>query len=161
MIQILHCHTSPMLNSLLPIFAFLLSLIALYYSVTFSKRNIQLSIQQAIFKSISEKTKDCNNLWEKESQLEKQNENSPNFKVMSELIITIEIIEKSLDLFGKNSNSINKYRDDFYYLFWKQLRTDLRSWIRRTPQIATQYGDIYTKQVIDLHSKVQKYFEPV
>lgn len=161
MIHLLHSHSSFSLISFLPILAFILSIIALYFSINFSRKNIQLSIQQVIFKTVSEKTKDCNTLWENEPANEIQNLNSPHFKIMSELIITTEIIEKSLDLFGKNSSTIKIFRDDYYYLFWKQLRTDLRDWIRRTPQIAEGLNNVYySQQVEDLHAKFHKHFEP-
>jgi len=160
MIHILHSSSTFGLSSFVPILAFILSLVALYFSITFSKRNIQLSIQQVIFKTVSEKAKDCNMLWENEPVLEQQNENSPHFKIMSELILTIEILEKSLGLFGKNNSSIGLYKKDFYYLFWKQLRTDLRGWVRRTPQIAIQVNDpIYSQQVTNLHNKFESHFE--
>ena len=101
-------------------------------------------------------------LWENEQKNEIQNEDSPHFKIMSELIITIEIIEKSFSLFGQNDSSIDSNKNDYYYLFWKQLRTDLRGWIRRTPIIAKQQNNFYySEQVADLHSKVEKYFERV
>lgn len=149
-------------SSVVPILAFIISLIALFSNRSFSKKNIQLSIQQAIFKTVSEKAKDCNTLWESEPPIEAQNENSAHYKIMSELIITKEIIEKSVDLFSKNDKSIIRYKEDYYYLFWKQLRTDLRGWIRRTPQIAIEVNNqYYTQQVADLHAKFQKHFEPV
>jgi hypothetical protein len=162
MIHLLHSQSNFGLTSFVPILAFILSIVALYFSITFSRKNIQLSIQQVIFKTVSEKAKDCNTLWENEPANEMQNPNSPHFKVMSELIITTEIIDKSFDLFGKNSNRIKVFKDDYYYLFWKQLRTDLRGWIRRTPQIAEGLNNVYySQQVADLHARVQNHFEAI
>lgn len=161
-LYLLNCDSSFGLSSIMPILAFILSIIALFSARTFSRKNIRLSIQQAIFKTVSEKAKDCNTLWENEPENEKQNEDSPHFKIMSELIITTEIIEKSFSLFGQNDSSIDSNKNDYYYLFWKQLRTDLRGWIRRTPQIAQQQNNLYySQQVADLHSKFEKYFERV
>lgn len=164
MIILLYCNSSFGLTTFVPILAFIVSALALYFSITFSRRNIQLSIQQAIFKTVSEKAKDCNILWENEPALEMQNPNSPHFKVMSELIITTEIIERSFDLFSKNSRTIKIFKEDYYYIFWKQLRTVLRGWVRRTPQISEQLQPPnvhYAQQVADLHNKVQAHFEPI
>ncbi|MBL7710702.1 MAG: hypothetical protein JNJ86_16650 [Chitinophagaceae bacterium] len=164
MIYFLHSHSNFGLTSFIPILAFIVSVTALYFSVRFSRRNIQLSIQQAILKTVSEKARDCNQLWESEPANEMQNPNSPHFKIMSELIITTEIIDRAFDLFGKNNSAIMKFKEDYYYLFWKQLRTDLRGWVRRTPQIAEQLQPqniYYSQQVVDLHNRVQAHFEQV
>ncbi|MBL7742087.1 MAG: hypothetical protein JNN00_01310 [Chitinophagaceae bacterium] len=162
MTYLLHSNSNFSLTSIIPILAFIISTAALYFSVTFARRNIRLSLQQSIFKTVSEKAKDCNQLWESEPANEMQNPNSPHFKVMSELIITTEIIERAFDLFSKNNSTIMKFKDDYYYLFWKQLRTDLRGWVRRTPQIAEQLQNVYySQQVTSLHNKVQAHFEPV
>ena len=158
----LNCISDFNWSSVLPILAFTLSIVALFSSRTFSKKNIQLSIQQAIFKTVSDKAKECNVLWENEPESEKQKSNPTHFKIMSELIITTEIIEKSFVLFGKNDKSINTFKDDYYYLLWKQLRTDLRGWIRTTRDVAEKENNsYYSKQVADLHNKVEKYFEPI
>ncbi len=158
---LINCTPNVWFQTIVPSLALILSLIALFSTRAFSRRNINLSIQQAIFKTVSEKAKDCNLLWENEPANEKQNENSPHFKVMSELIITTEVIEKSVSLFSQNDSSIGGSKDDYYFLFWKQLDTGLRGWIRRTPQIATQLNNqYYSGQVTDLFSKVEKHFEP-
>ncbi len=80
---------------------------------------------------------------------------------LSELIISIEIIDKSLSLFQKNYKSIRReFESDYYYLFWKQLRTDLRDWVKTTPEIAkVQNDDNYKLQVADLFKKFQRHFE--
>jgi hypothetical protein len=146
----------------IPILAFAVSIFALLSNRSNSKKNIQLAIQQVIFKTVAEKAKDCNNLWETEPENEKQNPNSPHFKVVSELIITTEVIEKSFELFGNNDESIEIYKSDYYWLCWKQLRTDLRGFVRKAPQIAIGLNPpnaIYTNQIADLHLKFQNHFE--
>jgi hypothetical protein len=141
------------------IFALFVSILSVVYSVIYSKKNIRFGIQESIFKTVSEKARNCNYLWDAEPRIEKENPNSPHFKIMSELIITKEIIEKSFELFGKNELPIKNNKDDYYYLFWKQLNTDLRGWISRTPEIAKGLkNEYYTKQVVDLFEKVQKHF---
>ena len=149
-------------GSVIPTLAFIVSIAALVTNRSNGKKNIRLSIQQAIFKTISEKAKDCNTLWEGES--DRNYENATHFKVMSELIITTEIIEKSIELFSANDKSIVAIKDDFYWLFWKQLRTDLRGWIRHTPEIVKQMEPqniYYSQQVADLNSKFTNHFEKV
>lgn len=145
------------------IVAVIVSIIALLINRIIAQKNIRLTIQQAIFKIVIDKAKECNVLWESEPEYGKQNYNSPHFKVISELIITIEIIDRSFSLFKKNYKAIKKeHEDDFYYLFWKQLRTDLRGWIRQTPAIAQKLGDqYYSNQVIDIFNKFEKHFEKV
>jgi hypothetical protein len=148
--------------SVIPTLAFIVSIAALRTNRLNAKKNIRLSIQQAIFKTISEKAKDCNALWEAET--DRSYENATHFKVMSELIITTEIIEKSIEVFSANDKSITSIKQDFYWLFWKQLRTDLRGWIRRTPEIEKQMEPkniYYAQQVSDLHSKFKNHFEKV
>ena len=147
-------------SALTPIVAIIVSIIALFINRAIAQRNTRLTIQQALFKTITDKVKDCNTLWETEPENERH-PNSPHFKVMSELIISIEIIDKSLSLFQKNYKSIRReFESDYYYLFWKQLRTDLRDWVKTTPEIAkVQNDDNYKLQVADLFKKFQRHFE--
>ena len=148
-------------SKITPIVAVAVSVTAILINRRSSHKNIRLSIQQAIFKTVSDKAKDCNTMWESEPA-NGINDDSPHFKVMSELIITQEIIERSFLLFAHNYKSIKKYKDDYYYLFWKQLRTDLRGWIKRTPNIAQRVNDLYySEQVATLQEKFVKHFEPV
>jgi hypothetical protein len=140
---------------LLPLIATLISLFSLYLSATYSHKNIRLSIQQTIFKTVSEKAKDCNAIWEVESD-----EHTPHYKVVSELIISKEVIDKSFDLFKKNYSSITQFRDDFYYLLWKQLRTDLREWIKKSPDVAKLINnEYYSKQIEDLDNIFKNHYE--
>jgi hypothetical protein len=149
-------------SAITPIVAVVVSLVALFVNRAIAQRNTRLTIQQALFKTVTDKVKDCNKLWEDEPENEKYAD-SPHFKVMSELIISIEIIDKSLSLFEKNYKSLRKkHESDYYYLFWKQLRTDLRGWIRRTPTIAkTLNNQYYDLQIADLFRKFEKHFERV
>lgn len=160
LITFLCCNSFFNWSSIMPILAFILSIIALFSSRVISKKTIRLSIQQAIFKTISEKAKECNSLWECEPDNERKKENPTHYKIMSELIISIEILEKSFELFGENDKFLGKYKDYYYYLFWKQLRTDLRGWIRTTPTIAKiDKNSYYSEQVETLISKFKKHFE--
>ena len=110
---------------------------------------LDFQIQQLIFKTITEKVKDCNLIWEQECNID-----STNHKLISEIIISREIIDKSFELFEKNYKSIRKLQTQFYKLFWTQLRTDLRVYIiERTPKIAEmQTNDVYKRQISDIRS---------
>ncbi len=149
-------------SAITPIVAIIVSIIALFINRAIAQRNTRLTIQQALFKTVTDKVKDCNALWEIEPENERH-PNSPHFKVMSELIISIEIIDKSLSLFQKNYKSIRReFESDYYYLFWKQLRTDLRDWVKTTPEIAKVLNDDdYNLQVADLFKKFQRHFEKI
>lgn len=148
-------------------FAALLSIIALIISIRFSKRNIRLNIQQAIFKIVSDKAKDCNNVWNSPLEL-KEPANSPHFNVMTELIISKEVIDKSFHLFGKNQSSIKKFKNDYYYLLYKQLTPNLRGWLRKSPEIADRLKKefnepnlYFDRQTMDIFSVLERYFEPI
>jgi hypothetical protein len=141
--------------------AITVSIIALRINRTMARRNIRLSIQQAIFKIVSEKAKDCNTLWDNEPMSE-QNDNSPHFKIVSEIIISKEVVEKSFALFEKNYQPITKLKEDYYYLLWKQLRTDLRQFIRTAPDLAAQLNNkYYTAQINELHRIFNGHFEQI
>lgn len=91
---------------------------ALFVNRRIAQRNIRLSFQQEIFKVVSDKIKEINVLWESEPENEKQNSNSPHFKIISEIIISIEILERSFFLFEKNYKSIKQeFEGDFYFFF--------------------------------------------
>lgn len=135
---------------------------AIIISRRFAQKNVRLTIQQAIFKTVSEKVKDCNIMWVNEPEIEKNNPLSPHFLIMSELTISKELIDKALELFGENYKGIHKYESDYFYLFWKQLRPDLRGWFRRTPEIAKTVNDEYYNDLIrDLFDKFERHFETV
>jgi hypothetical protein len=153
---------STVISAITAMVAITVSIIALRINRRMARRNIRLSIQQAIFKIVSEKAKDCNALWEAET--DRSYENATHFKVMSELIITTEIIEKSIEIFSTNDKLITLIKDNFYWLFWKQLRTDLRGWVKHTPEIVKQMNPkniYYSQQVTDLYLKFENHFEKV
>lgn len=146
---ILQCNNNFPWSIITSLCAILISVIALLINRKMAQNNLRLSIQQLIFKTISEKVKDCNLIWEQESKID-----NPNHKLISEIIISREIIDKSFDLFEKNYKSIRKIQTEFYKLFWTQLRTDLRVYIiDGTPKIAEmQNSDIYKQQINDIRS---------
>jgi hypothetical protein len=146
-------------NLVTPVVAIIVSICALWNNRHFSRKNVRLSIQQALFKTVSEKAKDCNALWDAEPESEKT-PNSPHFKVVSELVISMEVIEKSFELFSVNYNSIADNKGDFYFLFWKQLSPNLRGFFAdRADAIARELGnEIYSKQIRDLRPLLEPNF---
>jgi hypothetical protein len=147
---------------IVPFLAISISIIALIISVKFSNKNIHLSIQHALMKIVSDKSRDCNKVWINEPETEK-NDNSPHFLVVTELIITTEIVNKSFDLFSKNYRAIRDYEEYYYYIFWKQLTPDIRGWVKKTcnekGNLENMGNDIYTNQIKTLSDTFKQYFE--
>jgi hypothetical protein len=140
-----------------------ISIFALYFSVRFSRKNVRLSIQQSLSKIVLDKTFDCNKVWNNEPESEK-NESSPHYLVVSELIITIEIVNKSIDIFKKNYKSIIDDKEDYYYIFWKQLTPDIRGWTKRKCEELADIDNqsfevIYTDQIKTISRTFKKFFE--
>ena len=158
-ILIIDCNNLFDWKAILSIIAIVISIVSLYINYTFSIKNLRNSTQQSIFKTISEKAKECNFLWEKEPENEK-NDTSPHFKISTEIKITIEIVEKSFYIFEKNYKNIRDYENDFYYLFWKQLNPDIRGWIKeRSLSISKRFDKVYTDQIKSIHEKFEDFFE--
>jgi hypothetical protein len=101
-----------------------------------NQNELHLSMQQSLFTAAIEKAKDCNVIWMGlEQHFFKQNPNSwreklresLNEKVIDELTISKELLLKAFDLYGRQKNYFSKEeKNDFAYVFWKQLSTDLR-----------------------------------
>lgn len=143
-----------------PIVAIMISIAALLVNRWIALKNRNLSILQSIFKITMEKANECNVIWDGESTKD-ANPNSPHFKVMSELTISREVIEKSISLFARDSGYVKNQTDDFFFIFWKQLRPDLRDWVRRAPRVAEELkNEYYAEQVLDFQKKFEKHFEP-
>jgi len=151
-----------LMGAVLPFLALLLSGYTLYKNVAIAERNTRLTIQQALMKTVAEKVSDCNQLWDVIAN--KAESNLPHKEVVSELIISIEVIERSLSLFEKSYKLIwIEARTDYYYLFWKQLRPYLRKWIRDSSWVIMEHlaDDYYTDDIKRLHKEFREYFDPV
>ncbi len=147
------------LSIIIAIAAVIISFISLFVNSSYATKNIRLSTQNALFKTVSEKARDCNNLWDKEPDNEK-NDSSPHFKISTEIMITIEIINKSFELFEKNYKRITDDEKDYYYLFWKQLNPDIRGWVRdHSLKNSKEFSEIYQKQIKQIHHRFELYFE--
>jgi hypothetical protein len=162
------CDTAIDYKLIIAILAVIVSLIALYFSVIYFSRNIRSSIQQSIFKTVSEKAKDCNLVWISEPKPGEGENESPHYKVMTELVISREVIDKAFDIFGYNQHSIIKFKNDYYYLLYKQLDPRLRDWFKRTPEIAdrleSEFGEpqlYYKAQIADMFAAFKKHFEKI
>jgi hypothetical protein len=147
------------LSSATSIVVICISFSALRLNRTMARRNIRLAIQQAIFKIVSEKARDCNVIWEDEIKPD-SGQSIARYKLVSELTISREVIDKSFELFKKNYKAIENARSDYYYLLWKQLRTDLREFVRNVPSLTNQVNDKnYLEQINDLHRVFGEHFE--
>ncbi|MCC8424217.1 hypothetical protein [Mucilaginibacter sp. UR6-11] len=146
-----------LLTSLIAIY---ISIVALKRNTRLSTKNINLSIQQAIFKIVAEKARDCNNVWKNEPEFELKSKDSPHFLVITELVISIEIINNAFLLFDKNSEVIEEFKDTYFSLLWKQLIPDIRGWVQNvTPTIKANHNDKFLKQVATVHENFSKYFD--
>lgn len=140
-------------NLAVSLFAALTSVAALVISYTYSRKNVRLSIFQSVIRSISEKAKDCNGLWELDSK-----PGLPNHKLVSELVISRELIDKSLILFHGNEKRARQDKDEFYYLFAKQLRTDIRNFVMNAAEKHKEQGEIYCQQIEGIKEAFSKHF---
>ena len=141
------------------VLAIVISFIALNRNTTFSNKNITLSIQQAIFKMVIDKAKDCNSAWLNEPENE-MNDTSPHFLIVTEFLVAIDIMNKAFELFGKNLD-VSEFKKAYYYLYWKQLLPDIRGFVmERTLTIAKRVNsNVYSAQVSTIHSTFSEFFE--
>jgi hypothetical protein len=148
---------------ILSIVAIVVSIISLLVSRGYSRRNILLSVQQSIFKTLSDLVIECNNIWKYESELGAGGViERPYYGSISKIIISMEVINRAFELFEKNSKSVREDEDNYFYLFWKQLDPGLRGFLRdHAFNIAAKLNNrYYTDQVHDIHIRFEKYFEP-
>jgi hypothetical protein len=144
---------------IIAIAALLISCFAYFNSLTAAKRNVRLSIQQALFKTVSDKAKDCNSVWGNEPANER-NDTSPHYLVMTELIISKEVIDRAFKLFALNQPSIKRMKDDYFYLLYKQLTPDVRGYLQRSKKLVDLHNNEYfTDQVREVLSVLERYFE--
>lgn len=129
------------ISPLISLCAFILALISLLYTLRNAKKSMRLSIQQAVIKTAIEKAKDCNIIWDKSNITE-------HYDVISEMVISKEIILKSFEVYQKLEKGVIKEKEDYAYIFWKQLKTDVRGFftseavkIALRANCKTTYGD--------------------
>jgi hypothetical protein len=141
------------------ILAIAISIITIFITRHYNQKTTRLAIQQRIFITVLEKAKDCNKVWENEPA-DEMNDTSPHFKVITEMVISSEIIDTSLTLFSKNYKSVIDDKPFYYYIFWKQLNVDLRGFFReRTPDIAKKVNSQdYDKQLYRLRKLFESHF---
>lgn len=142
---------------ILSLIAICISAYALYTSNKLQKQNLSLNIRQKLFDVANERAAACNKVWSTEV---KTKEVMPNFSTISELVITIEVMERSFGLFElrKKASILNK--EDFYYVIWKQLNTELRGFVVNSKTL-TEYSknQIYRSQVEGIFDKFSMHYE--
>ena len=146
-------------STITAVVAIVISIIALKRNTKLAKQNTQLSIRQSVFNLVKDKAHDCNIAWEDEPPFE-MNDTSPHFLVATEIIVALDLIEKAFELFGENDNTLATYKSTYHYLYWKQLKPDIRGWVmHRTLEIAKRFGDVYNNQINRIHFSFKDYFE--
>jgi hypothetical protein len=163
--RILSTQNTNSISIVLPVLAIIVSIISIWLSTRFSRKSLRLAIQQMILKTVGERVSACNTIWREdiEALTAVGVIPHPHFAVISEIIISMEVIEGSFKIFQKNYKSVRENEKDYYFLFWKQMRTDLRGFIKdEAPRIATRINNqYYTQQINDILSAFDKAFEPV
>lgn len=138
-------------KDIISLLAFLVSIYAILLSIRNYTKNVRLSIHNNLIKLISEKSRDCNQIWD--SLKHEENDNDPNIKLISEIIITTELINKLMCIYKKNYKSLKKeYLEDYKFIFWKQLNTGLRDWLKQVNLKEKDKNPTYKQQIDDIKS---------
>jgi hypothetical protein len=143
--------------------------LSLKYTLKNARKNIRLSIQQAVIKTAIEKAKDCNVAWDKSKKffddLEAKGtkfEKKEHYDVISELVISKEIILKSFTVFSKQDRDVIEEKEDYAYIFWKQLNTALRGFFTSDAikiALAYKHSTTYGDQLLGVNDFVKKHNE--
>lgn len=144
-------------NKIIPILAIFISIFSLLINRYLAKRSLELSIKQSTYESIVERVRICNSVWHSE-----RSNNVLNIqKSVTEIIISIEIIEGTCKLYERQYPTNRKENEsNYYYLFYKQLSTDLRLKMMTFPYISKDCDNIdYSNQLKTISDKFKFYFE--
>lgn len=141
------------------IIAIIVSLASLYASHKSSIKTTHLSIQQELLKLVVSKTIHCNNIWNSEEEHFYFNTSGMYSRAITEIIISLELLENTFILFEKNYKGIKeKYENVLDKIFWKNLNTNLRKYI-----MEYKFGDTeretYKNQLRTIHNRFEFYFE--
>ncbi len=144
-------------NLFLSLIAICISFRALYTSNKLQRQNLSLSIRQKLYDVANERASVCNRVWISEL---KTKESMPNFNTVSEMVITVEVMERSFSLFQLHKKDSILNKGDFYYIIWKQLNTELRDFVIKSKTLSEYSSNqIYRSQIDGLFSKFLEYFE--
>lgn len=139
----------------------LLALGAIVFTVIYSRKNIWLSGQLHLINLVSGKAKDCNLVWANEPK--PYTPEDYHILVISEMIISIEVIDRSVKVLSRGNENVSDSKEDIYYIFWKQLHVDVRGWASKTRDFVIRKNipstDPYAIQVETIHKYFEKYFE--
>jgi len=155
--QFLLCNIHYNWSIITSIIAIVISIFAIVMSIRFARKTIRLSIHQSILKTISDKASDCNTKWVIE-----QTQNQKDLKhtePIKELVITMEVLEKSIRLFAENDRSIRSYQKQYDCLLWKQLRTELRGFIVNDMKTIAE-KDPVNQYYLDYYKSLDSIFKP-
>jgi hypothetical protein len=158
-------YLSPLISSC----AVIVAVISLIYTLRNVRKNVRLSIQQAVSKIAIEKAKDCNAAWEKSKKFFDDEEKKgttfakkEHFDVVSELVISREIILKSFLVFSSRDSDVPEETEGYAYIFWKQLNTAVRGFFTSEAIIiALDYKNktTYGNQLLEVNDFIKKHNE--
>jgi hypothetical protein len=151
-------HTSDIIS----LAAVVIAILALAVNYIFPRRTIHLSTQQSIISTVAERIGICNDLWIKNKSIPVISvQPMLYYSVVSEVVMSLEVIELQLVIFGRNYKSVRQDRDHYFALFWKQMNPDLREFLHHTaPEVAKkEKDDYYTDQIDRIHRDLHKSFE--
>ncbi|MBM3437440.1 MAG: hypothetical protein FJY07_14635 [Bacteroidetes bacterium] len=143
-------------STLISTITVIVAFVALIINTILARKNIRLSIHKTIIDIVNQKVIECNTIWDTV-----QNEITRDKRVVSEIIITNEVLVRSLDLFHDKSRFSINNTEDYYYIFWKQLRTNLREYIRKEYQreAINHPNEVYTQQLQHIYKMFGKLME--
>lgn len=100
--------------------------------IRFSDINVDSSIQQLMLT----KAKECNSFFEQSEHgrfmgIPHAPQETAYIKVITEMIISLQLLDNSLNSLTYKSNRKSKKRNFFLLQFWIQLNTTLREYIKR------------------------------
>jgi hypothetical protein len=130
----------------------------LIWGIKSTQKTLRLSIQQKIVETATSKAYDCNKMWE-ENSLSQEN---ANLDLMNLLVISREIIQEQISLFGRNYNNLEDSKNSIYFIFYKQIKPEIRQWLKNTESISENLqpkNEYYEKMIIDSYAVFKQFFE--
>ena len=135
------------------------SLASLYVSYKSSKQTTHLSIQQELLKLVLSRTNNCNTVWRNEEMDFYSISDGLISKAITEIIVSLEILENSFLLFEKNYEGIKETNESILdKVFWKNLNTNLRKYIMNYKFEGAE-KETYKNQLRTIHNRFERYFE--
>ena len=78
---------------------------------------------------------------------------------ITEILVSIEVLDKTFDLYGKTDRDIIQSKNDVEFVFWKQLNTDLRKWIKVDYKKSVTENGQFHKNILKIQSRFRPIYE--